>query len=134
LWSSEAVRHLGVTEAQVLHALGLRPVWDEGGRVRALEIVPAAQLGRPRIDVVVQVTSVYRDQFDSFMRLLAEAIDRIAALEEEGNPVAANSARIAAMLEGKGLPAADARGQARLRIFSNAPRSYGSGLPHMALA
>ncbi|GAB1583453.1 cobaltochelatase subunit CobN [Phyllobacterium phragmitis] len=133
LWSSEAVRHLGVTEAQVLHALGLKPVWDEGGRVRALEIIPAAELGRPRIDVVVQVTSVYRDQFDGFMRLLADAIDRISALNESGNPVAANSRRIAAALEAKGASPAEAREQARLRIFSNAPGSYGSGLSDMAL-
>lgn len=134
LWSSEAVRHLGVTEAQVLHALGLRPVWDEGGLVRALEIVPAAELGRPRIDVVLQVTSNYRDQLDGFMRLLAQAIDRLAGLDEVDNPVAANSDRIAAGLREKGLSAAEAREQARLRIFSNAPGSYGSGMPHMALA
>jgi cobaltochelatase CobN len=133
LWSSEAVRHLGVTEAQVLHALGLKPVWDEGGRVRALEIIPAAELGRPRIDVVVQVTSVYRDQFDGFMRLLADAIDRIAVLEEQDNLVAVNSARIAAALAAKGVAPTEAQEQARLRIFSNAPGNYGSGLPDMAL-
>ncbi|MDA5635011.1 MULTISPECIES: cobaltochelatase subunit CobN [Rhizobium/Agrobacterium group] len=133
LWSSEAIRHLGVTEAQVLHALGLRPVWDEGGRLRSLEIVPVKELGRPRVDVVVQVTSVYRDQFDGFMRLLAGAIERIAAMDEEDNPVAANSSRIAAALEQKGLPGAQAREQADLRIFSSAPGSYGTGLPHLAL-
>jgi len=134
LWSSEAIRHLGVTEAQVLHALGLRPVWDEGGRVRELEIVPAKDLGRPRIDAVVQVTSVYRDHFDSFMRLLADAIERITALDEENNPIAANSARIAAILEERGLSRKEAREQASLRIFSNEPGNYGTGLPHMALA
>ncbi|MDX3929995.1 MAG: cobaltochelatase subunit CobN [Shinella sp.] len=134
LWSSEATRHLGVTEAQVLHALGLRPVWDEGGRIRKLEIVPAEELMRPRIDVVVQVTSVYRDQFDGFMRLLAEAIDRIAALDQEENPIAANSARVATALERKGLSRDEALEQARLRLFSNAPGNYGTGLPHMALA
>jgi len=134
LWSSEAIRHLGVTEAQVLHALGLRPVWDDAGRIRSLEIVPADELGKPRIDVVVQVTSVYRDQFDSFMRLLADAIDRIAGLDEPGNPVAANSARIAAALAAEGVTPAEARRQAGFRIFSNEPGSYGSGMPHMALA
>src|SRR5690606_37385943 len=95
LWSSEAIRHLGVTEAQILHALGLRPVWDAGGRVTALDIIPAAELGRPRVDVVVQVTGVYRDQFDHFMRLLAEALERLSELDEPGNPLAANNQRIA---------------------------------------
>lgn len=134
LWSSEAIRHLGVTEAQVLHALGLRPVWDDSGRVRELEIVPVQDLSRPRIDVVVQVTSVYRDQFDSFMRLLADAIERIATLDEKDNPIAVNSARIADALEENGLLREEAREQAGLRIFSNAPGNYGTGLPHMALA
>ncbi len=134
LWSSEAIRHLGVTEAQILHALGLRPIWDEGGRIGELEIIPEQSLGRPRIDVVVQVTSVYRDQFDGFMRLLADAIERIAALDEKNNPVAINSARIALALQGKGLSHEEAQMQSRLRIFANAPGNYGTGLPHMTLA
>lgn len=133
LWSSEAIRHLGVTEAQILHALGVRPVWDKGGRIRALEIIPAAELGRPRIDVVVQVTSVYRDQFDSFMRLLADVVERIAALDEKDNPIAENTTRVAAALQEKGAEPGEARAQASLRIFSNAPGSYGTGLPGMAL-
>lgn len=44
----------------------------------------AENQGRPRIDVVLQVTSVYRDQFDGLMRLLADAIDRQAQLDEPG--------------------------------------------------
>ena len=133
LWSSEAIRHLGVTEAQVLHAIGARPVWDEGGRVKSLEIIPIAELGRPRIDVVVQVTSVYRDQFDSFMRLLADAMERIGNLDEKDNIIAANTARIAGLLQVKGMSAGEARQAAHYRIFSNAPGNYGSGMPHIAM-
>ncbi|MCD0503941.1 cobaltochelatase subunit CobN, partial [Bordetella petrii] len=133
LWASEATRHLGVTEAQVLHALGLRPVWDSGGRVTALQIIPAAELGRPRVDVVVQVTGVYRDQFDSFMRLLDDALARLAALDEPGNPVAANNRRIAAALRDQGMAAGDAAEAARHRIFGNAPGEYGTGVPGLAL-
>ncbi|PWR18238.1 cobaltochelatase subunit CobN [Zavarzinia compransoris] len=134
LWSSEAMRHLGVLEAQVLHALGLRPVWDRGGRVVAIEIVPAAELGRPRVDAVIQVTSVYRDQFDGFMRLLAAAIDRLALLDEPGNPVFAHAAATRARLIAAGVPADRAARLAALRIFSNAPGAYGSGLPDEVIA
>lgn len=134
LWSSEAIRHLGIAESQVLHALGLRPVWDAAGRVTAIEIIPAAELGRPRIDVVVQVTSVYRDQFDGFMRLLADAIDRLAVLEEPGNAVARNAAAVAQRLAARDMAPERARHLAALRIFSNAPGDYGSGLPQAALA
>ncbi|MCK4206944.1 cobaltochelatase subunit CobN [Brucella pituitosa] len=133
LWSSEAIRHLGVTEAQVLHAIGVRPVWDEGGRVKSLEIIPVAELGRPRIDAVVQVTSVYRDQFDGFMRLLADAVERIGRRDEKDNVIAANTARIAGLLQEKGMPFDEARQAASYRIFSNVPGNYGSGIPHMAI-
>lgn len=133
LWSSEAIRHLGVTEAQVLHALGLRPVWDAGGRVTELQIIPAAELGRPRADVVVQVTSVYRDQFDSFMRLLGDALQRLAELEEPGNPLIDNNRRIAGLLEQGGMSNEEAEAAARYRIFSNAPGEYGTGVPDLAL-
>lgn len=134
LWSSEALRHLGVLESQVLHALGLQPVWDEGGRVRALEIVSAVELGRPRIDVVLQVTSVYRDQFDGFMRLLADAIDRLAQLDEPGNAVAANTRLLADRLMAQGMPGDRAWQLASLRLFGNQPGDYGSGLTERVLA
>ncbi|WP_247889965.1 cobaltochelatase subunit CobN [Azospirillum brasilense] len=133
LWSSEAMRHLGVLESQVLHALGLRPVWDGGGRVTALDIVPAAELGRPRIDVVLQVTSVYRDQFDGFMRLLAGAIDRLARLDEPGNAVARHSAETARSLIAQGVAPERAQELAALRLFGNEPGDYGSGLTDAVL-
>lgn len=133
LWSSEAMRHLGVVESQILWATGLRPVWDQGGRVTAIEIIPAAELGRPRIDAVLQITSVYRDQFDGFMRLLADAIDRLAAQEEPGNVIAANSGALAADLVKAGMDPAKARRLAALRLFSNEPGDYGSGVPGAVL-
>lgn len=133
LWSSEAIRHLGVTEAQVLHALGLRPVWDSGGRVTALEIIPVKTLGRPRSDVVIHVTGVYRDQFDSFMRLLDDALLRLAALDEPGNPIAENNRRVAAVLQQQGMTADQADVAARYRIFGNEPGAYGTGVPDLAL-
>lgn len=133
LWSSEAMRHLGIVESQVLHALGLRPVWDAGGRITALEIIPAERLGRPRIDAVLQVTSVYRDQFDGFMRLLADAVERLAALDEPGNVVAENSQALAERLRQQGMAEGQAQRVARLRIFGNEPGDYGTGLPQLTL-
>lgn len=133
LWSSEAMRHLGILESQVLHALGLRPQWDSGGRVRALEIIPRSELGRPRIDVVVQVTSVYRDQFDGFMQLLAEAIERLAQLDEADSPLVANHRILVEQLQSQGLDEKQAAQLANVRIFSNAPGDYGTGVTALAL-
>ncbi|MBF8780392.1 cobaltochelatase subunit CobN [Pseudomonas fulva] len=132
-WSSEAMRHLGVLESQALHALGLRPTWDAGGRLTRLEIIPARELGRPRIDVVVQVTSVYRDQFDGFMRLLAEAIERLAQLDEPHNAVFANSQAVAARLQAEGVAPAHAREVSRVRIFGNQAGDHGTGVAQLAL-
>ncbi|MCG6539736.1 cobaltochelatase subunit CobN [Pseudomonas sp. KSR10] len=133
LWSSEAMRHLGILESQVLHALGVRPVWDSSGRVQALEIIPAAELGRSRVDVVVQVTSVYRDQFDGFMRHLADVVERLSHLDEPGNVLASNSRALALRLRGQGLEAADAERLSQLRLFGNEPGDYGTGVSQLTM-
>ena len=133
LWSSEAMRHLGVLESQVLHALGVRPVWDEGGRVRDLEIIPATALGRARIDVVLQVTSVYRDQFDGFMRQLAGVMEQLAVLDEPGNTLASNSRRLARQLQDQGMDARRAEQLSHLRLFGNEPGDYGTGVSQLTL-
>lgn len=138
LWSSEAIRHLGVTEAQILHALGLRPVWGRGGRVERFEILSTEELGRPRVDVVVQVTGVYRDQFDHFMTLLNQAIAELSQLDETPamNPISYNTHSLAQALlaeEGAQLSKDEAMLQAGLRIFSNDAGYYGTGVPHLAL-
>lgn len=128
LWSSETMRHLGTLEAQILHALGLRLVWKDGGRVARLDIIPAAELGRPRIDAVIQVTGLYRDQFDGFLRLLADGIERLSRLDEPGNPIAANSRSALTRLLAAGNSQEAAEGLASMRIFSNAPGDYTTGL------
>ncbi|WP_407353340.1 cobaltochelatase subunit CobN [Luteimonas sp. R10] len=133
MWSVETVRHLGVVEAQVLHAAGLRPVWGRGGEVERIEIVPRAELGRPRIDVVVQVTGSYRDQFDGFMRKLDAALQQLSRLDEPGNAIAANSRRIAASLAERGVDAERAVALSRLRLFGNAPGDYGTDLADAVL-
>lgn len=128
LFSGETIRTLGIGEGQILQALGLRPIWGRGGRVERLEIVPLGELGRPRIDIVMQPTSVYRDQFDAFMRLLADGIDRVAALDEPSGP-AANARRLEKTLLARGIEPERAKVLSRLRIFTNAPGDYGTGLP-----
>ena len=133
MWGSETMRHLGIVESQILHALGLRPVWNDGGRLTGLAIIPRQELGRPRIDVVMQITSVYRDQFDSFMRKLADAIEQLAQLDEGDNPLFQNTRASAERLVAQGQPRERALQLARLRMFSNAMGDYGTGLPEAVL-
>lgn len=136
LWSTETLRHLGMLEAQILHALGVRPRWDEGGRVVGMEAIPLAELGRPRIDAVISLTGLYRDQFPNVMERLNEAVGLVAALDEgsQHNPVRANTERIEASLRSRGVDAQQAREFALTRIFGNESGDYSTRLTDATLA
>ncbi len=136
LWSTETMRHLGILEAQVLYALGIRPQWDAGGRVVGVEPIPLATLGRPRIDTVVSITGLYRDQFPNAMELLSRAVVLAASLDEPSldNPVRANVERIAASLLARGVDPQSARDAALTRIFGNESGDYGTRVPEATLA
>ena len=53
IWGDETMRHEGVLESQIFHLLGTKPVWNERGKVVDVEVIPRAQLGRPRVDIVI---------------------------------------------------------------------------------
>ncbi len=127
LWAGETLRHQGILEAQALVALGMRPRWDDSGRPVGVDTIPAAELGRPRVDVLLSVTGSYRDQFPALMALVDRAV-AAAAQAEPGNAVARNTAQVAAELRRAGLPAAQAERLATVRAFGNAPGDYGTGI------
>ncbi|MCU7374191.1 cobaltochelatase subunit CobN [Paucibacter sp. O1-1] len=135
LWSVETMRHFGLLEAQALWALGVEPVWDAGGRVSDVKLIPRAQLGRPRVDIVLSATGLYRDHFPNVMRQLAKAAKLAAeAADEADNPVAANARRIAQQLQARGVDTAAAQRAGQTRIFSSESGRYGTGLDDAALA
>lgn len=132
LWAGETQRHFGLLEAQILRALGLKPVWDRGGNLRGIDIIHDAELSHPRIDVVLQATSVYRDQFDGFMLKLSAAIEALAVLDD-GNLIAENSKKLSEELRALGYSNERASMLSRLRVFSNEPGDYGSGVNDLAI-
>lgn len=135
LWSVETMRHQGMLEAQALWLLGVEPVWDRGGRVTDVKLVPRAQLGRPRVDVVLSATGLYRDHFPNAMAQLARAVQLAAeAAGEADNSVARNSARIELALRQRGMTGQVARNAAQTRIFSSESGRYGTGLDDATLA
>src|SRR5690606_37128337 len=136
MWSTETMRHLGMLEAQVLDAMGARPVWDEGGRVTGVEPIPHAELGRPRIDAVISLTGLYRDQFPNVMERFNEAVVMLAALDEpaQQNFVRANTERIRAQLSQRGVKTEQAREFALTRIFGNESGDYSTRLTDATLA
>ena len=134
LWSIEAMRHLGVIESQVMYAMGVRPMWDENGYVKGTEIIPYSDLKRPRIDVVISATGLYRDALPNVMLLLSKAVDQIAALKEDNNYIFENTKKLKKELLSKGFKKEDADSLSTIRIFSNQSGDYGTGLGGAALA
>nr|WP_297389042.1 cobaltochelatase subunit CobN [uncultured Roseateles sp.] len=127
LWAGETLRHQGVMEAQALVALGATPVWDATGRPTSIRLLSLAELGRPRVDVLLSITGSYRDQFPALMKLVDQAV-AAAGEAEADNAIAANNRVIAAELRQAGLPAAQARTLAQARVFGNPAGDYGTGI------
>ncbi|AWB65802.1 cobaltochelatase subunit CobN [Saccharobesus litoralis] len=134
LWSLETMRHQGALEAQILHALGLKPKWDRQGNVSGTEVIEYKDLGRPRIDVVISATGLYRDAFPNVMLWLADAIDKVAKMKEENNFVYRNANQLKQTLLAEGKTEQDADYLSSVRIFSNETGNYGTGLASASLA
>ncbi|MCK5829884.1 MAG: cobaltochelatase subunit CobN [Methylococcales bacterium] len=128
LWSIETMRHYGVLEAQVLYAMGIKPVWDISGRVIDTEIIPFKELKRPRVDVVLSATGLYRDAFPNVIQWIAEAITKIAQLKEKNNPLYQHSQALKSELLESGIEKEEAEYLSTVRIFSNESGNYGTGL------
>jgi len=110
LWGSASMRTGGEEIAQAFAFIGARPKWDlASNRVNAFEILPLAMLGRPRVDVTIRISGLFRDVFPAQIALLDAAFRAVAALKEsaEDNPLA---------------------GETASHIFGAAPGRYGVGL------
>ncbi|RZN38539.1 MAG: cobaltochelatase subunit CobN [Methanophagales archaeon ANME-1-THS] len=134
LWAVETMRHQGIMESQILYLLGTRPVWDSKGRVGDVELIPSSELGRPRIDVLVTTSGLYRDTFPDKVRLIDKAVRLAYNDSESPNYVRENSDAIYAWLIEQGYSEEEARSLSMARIFSEAPGTYGTGLPNAIAA
>jgi cobaltochelatase CobN len=111
LWGSATMRTAGEEFAMALHLLGVKPVWDAGSeRVSGIEIIPITELERPRLDVTLRVSGLFRDVFPTLSALFASAIRALCERDEapDWNPYAGKTAED--------------------RVFGPAPGSYGLGM------
>ena len=133
LWSAEFIETEGATIAQVLYMLGVEPVRDAFGRVSDLKLIPSAELGRPRIDVVVQTSGQLRDISASRLFLINRAVEMAAAAKDDKyeNQVAASVVEAERALTEKGVSPKDAREMAAFRVFGGANGMYGTGIQEM---
>ncbi|CAN6444831.1 unnamed protein product [Victoria cruziana] len=123
LWGTDNIKTYGESLAQVLWMVGVRPVADTFGRVNKVEPVSLEELGRPRIDVVVNCSGVFRDLFINQMNLLDRAVKLVAELDE---PEDMNYVRKHAAEQAKELGVSIR--EAATRVFSNASGSYSSNV------
>ncbi|KAJ7564346.1 hypothetical protein O6H91_02G013900 [Diphasiastrum complanatum] len=123
LWGTDNIKTYGESLAQVLWMLGVKPVPDALGRVNKIEPVPLEELGRPRIDVVVNCSGVFRDLFINQMNLLDRAVKLVSELDE---PLELNYVRKHAIEQAASLNISIR--EAATRIYSNASGSYSSNV------
>ncbi|QIR38971.1 magnesium chelatase subunit H [Tolypothrix sp. PCC 7910] len=123
LWGTDNIKTYGESLAQIMWMVGVRPVPDALGRVNKLELIPLEELGRPRIDVVINCSGVFRDLFINQMNLLDQAVKMAAEIDE---PLEMNFVRKHALQQAEDL-GINLR-QAATRVFSNASGSYSSNI------
>jgi len=123
LWGSDNIKSDGGPIGQALALMGARPRFDAYGRLAGADLIPLAELGRPRIDVVMTLSGIFRDLLPLQTKLLAEAAWKCASADEapETNFVRAHALAYA---EKMGCDMEEAS----LRVFSNAEGAYGSNV------
>lgn len=115
LWGSATMRTAGEEFAMALHLLGVKPVWDPGSeRVSGIEVLPITDLDRPRLDVTLRVSGLFRDVFPTLSALYGQAVRALSDRDESAdwNPYAGLA------------PAA--------RVYGPAPGSYGLNMTQLS--
>jgi magnesium chelatase subunit H len=128
LWGLDNIKTQGEGVAQALWLLGVRPVTDSLNRVTAVEAIPLHVLGRPRIDVVMTISGIFRDLFSPTVQLLDKAVRLVAELDE---PIDLNYVRRHVM--DQVCTENCSSDEAMTRVFSNAPGNYGTNVNFMVL-
>jgi cobaltochelatase CobN len=134
LWAVESLRNEGLNEATVLALVGAEPVWNPSGQVTGTRPIPGARLNRPRIDVAINASGLYRDLFPDKILFLDTAIRQAAAQDDIENFISRNDRRMRESLMDTGMSEEDAGRFSRARIFSEKPGSYGNRVEELTSA
>ena len=129
-WAGEFISSQGATVAQALRMLGVEPIRDGQGRVIDLRLTPSDELGRPRINIMVQVSGQLRDIATSRLKMLTDAVALAAASRDDSYPnyVAEGSLAQEKELVEKGESPKRARELANIRVFGPVNSGYSTGM------
>jgi magnesium chelatase subunit H len=128
LWGIDNIKTEGEAVAQVLWLLGVTPRRDAMNRATDVDVIPLERLGRPRIDIVMTVSGIFRDLFGATMTLLDNAVRRVAALDEDPE-LNFLKAHVDLQMAETGC----SFDEAAVRVFSNAAGNYGTNVNFMVL-
>lgn len=131
VWAGNTLKTCGEDFAECLHLMGVRPVYlGQTTRVLGVEPIPMEELGRPRIDVTLRISGLFRDLYPNLIRLMDEAVSRVAALDEpeEENYIKKHVREDMETLVADGIPKERALDEAYLRVYGCAPGCYGSAV------
>ncbi|MDO5422183.1 MAG: cobaltochelatase subunit CobN [Eubacteriales bacterium] len=134
VYSGETMKTGGDDIAEILYLYGVRPVWlGQTDRVIGLEVIPTEELGRPRIDVTLRISGLFRDTFPNLIELVDEAVNLAAGLEEgpEENFIRKHVEADMETFLKSGLDREQAYERAAVRIFGCPPGNYGAGVDIM---
>jgi magnesium chelatase subunit H len=128
LWGIDNIKTEGEALAQALWLLGVTPRRDSMNRATDVDVIPLGELGRPRIDIVMTVSGIFRDLFGATMTLLDNAVRRVAALDE-----APGMNFLKKHVDEQMLETGCSFDESSVRVFSNAAGNYGTNVNFMVL-
>lgn len=132
LWSVETIRDEGINVATALSLMGMKPVWDKRDKIKDVAPIPGEALGRPRIDVLLQISGLFRDTFPNVAKLLDKAVKQAANLKDVENFIARHSKAIEERLVQEGKSPDVARKLSLVRVFGDPPGAYGTKVDDFA--
>jgi len=131
LWALPTMKTNGDDVAEILYLMGVRPVWEgSSGRVVGIELMSLEELKRPRIDVTIRISGLFRDTFPNVVHIIDDAVTLVANLKEpdDKNYVAKHVRAETKERVANGVDAEQAKEEACFRIFGDRPSAYGCGV------
>ncbi|MDU1349753.1 cobaltochelatase subunit CobN [uncultured Clostridium sp.] len=131
IYSGETIKTCGDDIAEALYLMGIKPKWLEStDKVIGLEVIPLEELKRPRIDVTLRITGLFRDTFPNIIELVEEAVNMASSLDEDEseNYIKRNILNEIKNLIDSGFSVEQAEEEAGMRIFGCPPGTYGAGV------
>lgn len=131
VWAGNTIKTCGEDFAECLYLMGVRPVYlGESSHVCGVEPIPLPQLGRPRLDVTLRISGLFRDMYPNLIRLMDQAVECVGMLDEpeEQNYIKKHLEEDLISLTQQGIPREQALDQAYIRVYGCAPGCYGTAV------